>query len=193
MADATLPTALIVIDVQDGFDEPSWGPTTNQPGCEENIARLLDHWRTTVRGPVVIVRHDSAGAQSPLNPAQPGNQLKAFLARTPGELLVTKSVNSAFYGQPDLHNWLTERGIASLVICGIQTNMCVETTARMAGNLGYQVTVPWDATRTFDLSCEVPGLGQLAATAEELIRAAALNLQAGGFASITATDELLAG
>ena len=68
-------------------------------------------------------------------------------------------MNSAFYGDIDLHAWLTERGIGEIVVCGIQTNMCVETTARMAGNLGYDVTVALDATRTFDLAggCRGPG------------------------------------
>ncbi len=108
-------------------------------------------------------------------------------------LLVTKNVNSAFYGDPDLHGWLGERGISELVICGIQTNMCVETTARMAGNLGYDVTVALDATRTFDLTTDVAGLGTVTRTAEELMATTALVLQGGGFARIATTAEVIAG
>ena len=106
---------------------------------------------------------------------------------------MTKHVNSAFYGDPDLHGWLGERGIGELVICGIQTNMCVETTARMAGNLGYDVTVALDATRTFDLTADVAGLGTVTRTAEELMSATALVLQGGGFARIATTAEVVAG
>ncbi|MBN9185016.1 MAG: isochorismatase family protein, partial [Microbacterium sp.] len=100
-------------------------------------------------------------------------------------------VNSAFYGDPDLHAWLQEQGIRELVICGIQTNMCVETTARMAGNLGYDTTVVLDATRTFDLSEDVAGLGVVTRTAAELMATTALVLQGGGFARIVATADLV--
>ncbi|MGY4388574.1 nicotinamidase-related amidase [Streptomyces sp. TE12347] len=73
------------------------------------------------------------------------------------------------------------------MLVGIQTNMCVETTARMAGNLGYDVLVPLDATHTFDLA----GPEGLALTADELARATAVNLQGGGFARVTTTAALL--
>ena len=102
-----------------------------------------------------------------------------------------KNVNSAFYGDPDLVEWLTAEGIRELVICGIQTNMCVETTARMAGNLGYDVTVALDATRTFDLTADVAGLGVVTRTASDLMATTALDLQAGGFARIATTAGLV--
>jgi len=99
-----------------------------------------------------------------------------------------KTVNSAFLGEPNLDEWLKARGCSQLVLCGIQTNMCVETTARMGGNLGYDVIVPIDATRTFDLAAAD---GETA-TAEELMRITAINLSGGGFATVTTTDALLA-
>lgn len=136
----------------------------------------------------MVVRHDSVHAESPLHPDHPGNQLKPVAAAATAELLVVKSVNSAFLGEPDLHRWLTGRGSSQLVLCGIQTNMCVETTARMGGNLGYEVIVPLDATRTFDLTGTD---GAESATADELMRITAINLSGGGFASVTTTDALL--
>ncbi|GAA1763339.1 cysteine hydrolase family protein [Agromyces humatus] len=177
--------ALIVIDVQQGFEDPVWGERDN-PGAEANIGRLVDAWSQAAR-PIVLVRHDSVSPGSPLAAGAPGNAFKD-VADVPHELLVTKQVNSAFYGEPDLHGWLTARGIRQLVICGIQTNMCVETTARMAGNLGYDVTVALDATHTFDL--EGPGGTRL--TAAELARATAANLQGGGFARVVSTADVLA-
>jgi nicotinamidase-related amidase len=69
--------------------------------------------------------------------------------------------------------------------------MCVETTARMAGNLGYDVTVALDATRTFDLMGEVAGVGTVSRTAAELMADTALVLQQGGFARIVRTVDLL--
>lgn len=182
--------ALVIIDVQQGFDESEWGSTTNL-GCEANIDSLTEAWVSTGR-PIVVVRHDSKSAASSLHPGQPGNALKPSIAALQASVLVTKNVNSAFIGDPDLHQWLGRQGIHQLVICGIQTNMCVETTARMGGNLGYDVIVPLDATRTFDLVELTPRNGApLAATAEEVMRMTALNLAAGGFATVTSTAELL--
>jgi nicotinamidase-related amidase len=178
-------TALIVIDVQQGFDDPAWGARDN-PGAEANIGRLIAAWSDASR-PIVLVRHDSVSPVSPLAAGSSGNALKDVVADAPHDLFVTKQVNSAFYGEPDLHAWLTARGIRHLVITGIQTNMCVETTARMAGNLGYDVTVPLDATHTFDLE----GPGGIRLTAAELARATAVNLEGGGFARVVTTDEVL--
>lgn len=179
--------ALVVVDVQEGFLDESWGPTTNHPGCEANVERLLRVW--VERGlPVVVVRHDSGKPGSPLHPTHPGNALVAPVAEARPDLLVTKSVNSAFYGTPDLAAWLRAASIDQIVVCGVQTNMCVETTARMGGNLGFNVIVPLDATRTFDLSAP-DGAVMPAAT---LMQVTAANLHGGGFARITSTDELIA-
>ncbi|MFG2484433.1 cysteine hydrolase family protein [Streptomyces virginiae] len=180
-------SALLVIDVQKGFDEESfWGPRNN-PAAEDNIAALMDAWQTAGR-PVVLVRHASVQPGSVLAADHPGYAFKDLVEkRSEGVLVVTKTVNSAFYGTPDLADWLTAQGIGQLVLVGIQTNMCVETTARMAGNLGYDVLVPLDATHTFDLAGPVG----LALTADELATATAVNLQGGGFARVVTTADLL--
>lgn len=176
--------ALLVIDVQQGFLDSSWGPTTNLE-CEDNIRSLLTAWRAS-GFPVILVRHDSVDPTSPLRPGQSGNDFMPDIDG-PHDLLVVKSVNSAFYGQPDLHVWLGEQGITELVITGITTNHCCETTARMAGNLGYQVSFVLDATRTFDRT--TPD-GRVV-NAEELMRVTAANLHKE-FAEVTSTARILA-
>lgn len=182
--------ALIVIDVQQGFDDPMWGPTANRPAAEENVARLIEAWTASAQ-PIVVVRHDSTSERSPLRPGQPGNDLVPEVAAVEPALLITKTVNSAFYGTPSLDEWLRANAIESLVICGIQTNMCVETTARMAGNLGYRVRVPLDATRTFDLETTLPDGTVHRIAAADLMNATAVNLQAGGFATIVSTEQAI--
>ncbi|MGH3371123.1 MAG: isochorismatase family protein [Nocardioidaceae bacterium] len=175
--------ALVVVDVQQGFDEPTWG-TRNNPACDDNIAALVAHWHAG-RRPVVHVRHDSTDPGSPLHPDAPGNRLKSYLA-TPPDLLVTKSVNSSFHGSPDLHAWLLERDLAGIVVCGITTNHCCETTARVGGNLAHDVLFAIDATHTFD---RVGPDGQVL-TADELTRATATNLH-GEFATVVTTEAVL--
>jgi len=177
--------ALLVIDVQQGFDDPGWGPRDN-PDAEANIGRLVAAWTDAGR-PIVLVRHDSEEESSPLAPGTPGNALKDVVADAPHELFVSKLVNSAFHGTPDLDAWLRDRGIRQVVVCGIQTNMCVETTARVGGNLGYDVIVPLDATHTFDLE----GPGGIRLTASELARATAVNLDGGEFARVVSTDDVV--
>lgn len=177
-------SALLVIDVQRGFDAAAWGRRDN-PACEANVARLAEGWRT--RGePIVVVRHDSVEDGSPLRPGTPGNRFKDVVPASP-DLLVTKHVNSAFYGRPDLHSWLREQGIGRLAICGITTDHCCETTARMAGNLGYAVDFVLDATHTFDRA----GPDGRVVAAEDLARATAASLH-GEFARVVTTGALLA-
>ena len=108
------------------------------------------------------------------------------------DLLVTKTVNSSFLGTPDLTRWLRSRSIETIVVAGIQTNLCVETTARMGGNLGFEVLVPLDATATFDLEGPVLAGGPpLRLTAGELMTATAVNLHGDGFARVTHTAGIL--
>lgn len=183
--------ALVVVDVQKGFEEVDFWGTRNNPAADDNIAALIDVWQSTGR-PVVFVRHDSVMPGSPLRAGHEGNGFKEYVEQRRGkgsgaELLVTKSVNSAFLGTPDLGAWLREAGISQIVLAGIQTNLCVETTARMGGNLGYEVVVAFDATYTFDM--EGPfGWRQ---SADELARASAVSLHGDGFANVVTTEDVL--
>jgi len=140
-------TALIVVDVQTGFDEPGWGPRNN-PGCEANVAALISAWRHR-QAPMVFVRHDSRIPGSPLAPSAPGNRFKHVVSGEP-DLLVTKHVHSAFSGSPSLDAWLRSRALSDVAVCGITTNHCCDTTARTASDLGYQVLFVLDATHAFD-------------------------------------------
>ena len=140
-------TVLLVVDVQRGFDAPRWG-RRNNPAMETRVAELLDGWRSTDR-PVIHVKHMSTDPASPLRPDQPGNAFKAEAAPRPGERVIEKRVNCGFVGTT-LEAELRAGGHESLVIAGLTTNHCISTTARVAGDLGFDTWVVSDATATFD-------------------------------------------
>ena len=139
---------LLVVDVQCGFDQYNESMHRNNPELERNIARLLETWRSTGR-PIIYVQHVSREPKSVLRPNQPGVEIKPEVQPRPGEPVVQKSVNSAFIGT-SLEQDLRAAGRNTLVVTGMQTNWCVSTTARMAGNLGFETYVVSDATATFD-------------------------------------------
>ncbi|HEY6759783.1 MAG TPA: cysteine hydrolase family protein [Baekduia sp.] len=176
--------ALVVVDVQEAFRDAAYWGRRNNPACEGNVEALIAAWRAAGRR-VVFVRHDSVEEGSPLAPGGAGNAFLPIVAGEP-DLLVGKTVNSAFHGTPDLDAWLRAEGLDGIVVCGITTNHCCETTARVGANLGWRVLFALDATHTFDRA----GPDGTVMTADELARATATNLH-GEFADVVATAELL--
>jgi nicotinamidase-related amidase len=143
-------TALLLIDVQKGVDVlQHWGGPTgrrNNPDAESNMLRLLAAFRQQGLT-VAFTRHNSREAVSPLKFSLPtGDQKKGF-ETLPGEIVVSKDVNSGFVGT-HLEIQLRRKGISRLVIVGFFTNMCVETTTRMAGNLGFDTYLVPDCCAT---------------------------------------------
>lgn len=138
--------ALLVIDVQKGFDDSSWGKRNNLD-AEKNIQCLLKFWRSQNR-PVIHVQHSSKNPQSTLYPKNPGWHFKNEAMPKSNEPIFHKSVNSAFIGT-NLEKHLFEQSVRSLVIVGLTTDHCVSTTTRMASNLGFEVFLVADATATF--------------------------------------------
>ena len=140
---ASQSQALILIDVQEGLDDPRLG-SRNNPDAETNMARLLREWRRRQR-PIFHIQHMSTECESPLRPELPGNAIKAIVAPQGQEPVIQKQVNNAFVGT-DLRERLERAELRSLVIVGLTTDHCVSTTVRMAGDLGYETIVVADAT-----------------------------------------------
>ena len=177
-------TGLLLIDVQQGFDEPYWG-ARNHPDAEAQIARLLAAWRR-VGWPVLHAQHMSVEPQSPLRPEHPGHALRPEAMPWEGEPLFLKTVNSPFV-ETGLEAYLREHGIEHLVIVGLTTNHCVSTTVRMAANLGFTVVMVDEATATFERT----GPDGTHYTAEQMHRTALASLH-GEFATVRRVDDVLA-
>ena len=141
--------ALIVIDVQQGFaEQDAAGRKRNNPDALDRIVDLLHAFRA--RGlPIFHIRHASTEPDSVFRPERTGFQVMPEARELPGEPVIVKNVNSAFIGT-DLEARLRAGGHRTLVICGATTNHCVETSTRMAGNLGFDAWLVRDATWTYD-------------------------------------------
>lgn len=142
-------TALVVIDVQRAFD--LWeaaGKRRNNPDAVARVADLFAAFRAA-GAPVLHIRHRSARPESSFAADGPGYPVRDEARELAGEPVLAKQVNSAFIGT-DLEARLRAAGVRSVVICGATTNHCVETTTRMAGNLGFDAWLVRDATWTFD-------------------------------------------
>ena len=110
------------------------------------MAALLKAWRAE-GNPVFYTQHDSREAASPLKLSEPGGAWKQGLEPMADETVVTKDVNSGFIGT-NLEIDLRRFAVSRLVIVGFFTNMCVETTTRMAGNMGFDTYLIDDACAT---------------------------------------------
>ena len=143
-----MPTrALIVIDVQESFrSRPSWELISN-PDIVHDVNRLVRHARA--EGDLVVwVLHAEPGSGGAFDPASGLVRYQdGLVAPLRGEPELRKTSHNAFT-TTNLQQLLTERGVREVVICGIRTEQCCETTARLAADHGYRVTFVIDATAT---------------------------------------------
>ncbi|MGW4940181.1 cysteine hydrolase family protein [Actinoplanes sp. NPDC004185] len=180
-----MTNALVVIDVQESFRvRPLWQAVSN-PAVVERVGVLVDAARAA--GDLVVwVLHAEPGTGGEFDPARGHVRVMAGLEPAPGEPIITKTSHNAFT-TTNLQQVLTERGIRDLTVCGIRTEQCVETTARVGADLGYAVTFVTDATATFPIPHRDAPAGQ---TVAELL-ADPRTLAAGDV--VTRTEYALAG
>jgi nicotinamidase-related amidase len=189
--------ALVVIDVQESFRQlPIWAATSN-PDIAASVARLAGSFRAS--GDLVVwVLHAERGSGTPFDPASGFVRLMDGLRPEPGEPVLTKTAHNAFT-TTNLQQLLTARGVRDLTVCGIRTEQCVETTTRLAYDLGYVVTFVTDATTTNPIEHRdaPPGrtVAEILADPRTLPADAVLARTeyalAGRFATIATVDELV--
>jgi nicotinamidase-related amidase len=179
-------TALLVIDVQESFRElPTW-PEISTPDIGQRIEKLVAHARE--RGDEVIwVLHEEPGSGGVFDPELGFVRLLPGLEPGPGEHVVRKTSHNAFT-TTNLAQHLTSRAVTEVVVTGIRTEQCCETTARVASDLGYDVRFVLDATATQPLA-RWDGSGTLSTT--EVMERTASALQ-GRFAEVVTVEQVLA-
>ncbi|MFD6506823.1 MULTISPECIES: cysteine hydrolase family protein [unclassified Bacillus (in: firmicutes)] len=176
--------ALIIIDVQEAFNLPYWG-TRNNLFAEGNMKSLLEEWRKR-KLPVFHIQHvNKENVQSMFYQYAETVNFKEEVKPLPDEVIIQKSVNSAFIGT-NLEEQLGEKKCNTVVIVGLTTNHCVETTTRMAGNLGFTTYLVSDATATFNRK----GLDGAEYSAEDIHNMTLVNLH-DEFAKIITTEDVL--
>jgi nicotinamidase-related amidase len=181
----TVP-ALIVVDVQRAFDEwEAAGQRRNNPDAVRRIADLLARFRAA-HALIFHIRHQGTDPGSSFLPHSSGYLVKDEAREQNDEPVIIKRVNSSFIGT-DIEKRLHSAGVRTVVICGATTNHCVETTTRMAGNLGFDTWLVRDATWTFDRV----GPDGDKHSAEEIHAMTLSNLN-GEFARIVSTADVIA-
>ena len=142
-------SALLVIDVQESFRQRANWAATHNPDIVEKVNRLIEAQRA--KGELVVwILHHEPGTGGVFDPVNGYTRLLDGLGTEEGEPVLTKTSRNAFT-TTNLQQVLTEKGIRELVVCGIQTEQCCETTARVGNDLGYDVTFVTDATATFPI------------------------------------------
>lgn len=176
--------ALLILDVQKGFDDTYWGARNNNE-AEGNIARLLTEWRNR-KGHIIYTKHLSLDPASPLHHRNKlGTEFKEIIEPMEGEIIFTKNVNSGFIGT-ELESYLKQKQIQSVVITGLSTQHCVSTTTRMSGNLGFNTFLVSDAIAAFEIT-DHKGVHHSADSIQEH----ELAMLQKEFATINTTDEII--
>jgi len=166
-------TALLLIDIQDFYFPGGNLPLENPETAGMNAGLILNRFREK-QEMVIHVRHNF----------EPGGDIHEYVRPVEGEKVITKNQVNAFIGT-ELLLTLEENGIEQLVICGMQTHMCVEAAVRAAHDFGYSCIVVADACATRPLQYK-----------DKIISAAnvhnsTLSTLEGNYATVVTTNELL--
>ena len=140
-------SVLLVIDVQHTFiaDTNRWN-RRNNPRFESNVSTLISAYRAAGEPIIFFLHQDSDPGWGP----GPNYRLMDFLDVRPEDVVLHKTTRSCFTST-DLQRRLNSLGSPRLVITGIQTEQCCETTARDGGDLGYEVDFVTEAMLTFPI------------------------------------------
>jgi nicotinamidase-related amidase len=164
--------ALLIIDIQDFYFSGGKSALVNPEEAAANAALLLDDFRKK-NLLVIHVRHNS----------EPGGKINDIVKPLPTEKIISKDAVNCFVGT-DLLNYLKTNRTDTLVICGMQTHMCVEAATRAGSDYGFKCKLIYDACATKDLK-----FGDKIIKAEDVQYSTLSTLK--NYAEVISTDEYL--
>ena len=164
--------ALLIIDIQDFYFPGGKSALVGPEKAAANAALLLDNFRKD-KLLVIHVRHNS----------EPGGKINDIVKPIPGEKIISKDAVNCFLGT-DLLDFLKTNKTDTLVICGMQTHMCVEAATRAASDFGFKCILIHDACATKDLK-----FGDKTIKAEDVHYSTLSTLK--NYAQIKSTEEYL--
>ena len=166
-------TALLIVDIQEFYFPGGAMPLVDPLPAALNAGRVLEEFRKA--GDLVVhVGHN----------ASQGKDFHTEVTPVPGEQVFYKDEVNAFNGT-GLLAYLQKQGVGKLVICGMQTHMCLEGAARAAYDLGFECVVVQDACATRDLKYN----GDVIAARD--VHLSTLKTLQGGYAKVVDTDAWL--
>lgn len=142
--------ALLIIDVQNDYFDGGAMPLVGSREAAENIKLLIDKFRSETM-PIIFIQHISnrAGATFFL-PESNGAEVYELIKPLSSEKVIVKNYPNSFR-ETDLLEYLNSQNISDLVVCGMMTHICVDSTVRAAKDLGFNITLISDACATKDL------------------------------------------
>ena len=177
--------ALVIVDIQNDYFPDGKMPLAGPVAASQQAARLLDHFRRA-RWPIVHVQHIAVRPSATFfRPDTPGVDFHPSVQPLPSEPIVQKNFPNSFR-DTTLLDVLREKQIERLIICGMQTNMCIDATTRAAADYGFECFVAADACAARALTFD-----EHTVPAEQVHYAflAALN---GSYAKVLKVDQILA-
>ena len=180
-----MTTALILVDIQNDYFEGGAWPVAKMAQAAENAARLLKHARET--GQLVVhIRHEGRPTSPFFRPGTEGAEIHASVAPIAGEAVVLKHRPNSFQGT-GLQGILQGAGVERVILCGAQSQMCIDATTRAAVDLGYETVVAEDACGAKEAQ-----FGGVTVPAE-MVHAAFMSPLAMSYAKVMTTDQVLNG
>jgi nicotinamidase-related amidase len=175
-------SALLVIDVQDSFKGDERWLRRNNPAFEQNIQQVIEEYRSSGLPIFFFLDAEDSGNFSR---SSPYFKLMDFIQPGPSEPVIVKTSRNCFTST-NLADRLKAKGVKRVVVTGIKTEQCCETTARVASDLGYEVDFITEATLTFPIPH--PNLPE-ELTADEVVQRTEYSLR-NRFAQISTIADL---